>query len=329
MITLRWMIRDTFRQSIATGIFGILLGVSCLAVVVCASAKVRGSAMLEHGEHGADFLPRRDVDVAKLSSGPGPDVITGDLDLAFGTIRIPLARDGRDAVRTIQFFLAAAVADTLGLLLTLIWTAGFLPGFLDERAVTVLLAKPVSRGGLLFGKYASVLVFVSAHAVLFVLGTFAALGLATGIWEPAYLWTIPLLLFHFAIFFSFSLLLAVMSRSAVVCVFGSILFWALCWGMNYGRHVMLAENLVNHQTAFGPAISLMTEIGYWTLPKPYDLGMILYEAMDAGRHFSRADSFTVVRQAGEFHAVASVCLSAAFTIFVLFAAVREFEEKDY
>ena len=49
-----------------------------------------------------------------------------------------------------------------------------------------------------------------------------------------YWWCIPLLLLQFAIFYSFSVLLAVITRSTVACVFGSVLFWLLAWGINYG-----------------------------------------------------------------------------------------------
>ena len=40
------------------------------------------------------------------------------------------------AVHLLELILAGGVADTLGLLLTLVWTAGFLPGFLDGRSVS-------------------------------------------------------------------------------------------------------------------------------------------------------------------------------------------------
>ena len=40
--TLGWLVRDTFRQSRAGGIFWILLAISVLAIAVCASADVEG-----------------------------------------------------------------------------------------------------------------------------------------------------------------------------------------------------------------------------------------------------------------------------------------------
>src|SRR5207248_1034875 len=117
----------------------------------------------------------------------------------------------------------------------------------DPSAVAVLLAKPAPRWSLLVGKYLGVLVFVLFQATVFVVGTWLALGVRTGVWGPfvgstplpVYLLCVPLLLVHFAIFFSFSTLLATLSRSTVTCVFGSLLFWLLCWGMNYARHKSL------------------------------------------------------------------------------------------
>ena len=171
-------------------------------------------------------------------------VADGTLSLAFGAVRVAVARDVRTTVHFLQLILAAGVADTLGLLLTLVWTAGFLPGFLAPQAVAVLLAKPVPRWGLLAGKYVGVLAFVLAQAVYFVGGTWLALALRTGVWDAAYLLSIPLLLLQFAVFFGFSLLLAVCFRSTVVCVFGSIAFWGICWAINFGRHAVMAAAAV-------------------------------------------------------------------------------------
>src|ERR1700676_5466462 len=242
--TFGWLVRDTFRQSLASGICWILPAVSLLAIGVTASARVDGSQPLAYPGESPDVLPRTAPDArdpAKLKQA-GVVAVSGELTLGFGVFRVPLARDDRSAVHFLQLLLAAGVADTLGLLLTLVWTAGFLPGFLDSRSVSVLLAKPAPRWMLLAGKYLGVLAFVLLHAALFVGGTWLALGLRTQVWDASYLYCIPLLLMHFAVFFSVSLLLAVFTRSTVVCVFGSILFWCIAWGMNYGRHALALQS---------------------------------------------------------------------------------------
>src|SRR5262245_58370631 len=88
-----------------------------------------------------------------------------------GLFTFDIGKSRDDSVRLIQLWLAGVLADTVGVLLALLWTAGFLPTFLEPHAVTVLLAKPVPRWSLLVGKYLGVVLFVALHAVLFVAGT--------------------------------------------------------------------------------------------------------------------------------------------------------------
>ena len=234
------LVQDTFRQSMAAGICWLLMGMSTICILGCLSVSVSGPRNLTPPGENATFLPRFDQeaqDPHKLQTS-GVAVADGTLGLGFGAVRVAVARDIPAAVHFFQLILAAGVADTLGLLLTLIWTAGFLPGFLAPQSLAVLLAKPVPRWTLLAGKYIGVLAFVLAQAVYFVGGTWLALGLRTSVWDPTYLLCIPLLLLQFAVFFGFSLLLAVCCRSTVVCVFGSIAFWAICWAINFGRHAV-------------------------------------------------------------------------------------------
>jgi ABC-type transport system involved in multi-copper enzyme maturation permease subunit len=325
-----WLIRDTFRQSLAYGICWILLGVSVLAIGVCASADVTGSVELAAPGENPDFLPRNDRDThdpAKLKKS-GVVVVAGDLTLAFGAIRIPLARDAHGAVHFLQLVLAGGVADTLGLLLALVWTAGFLPGFLDGRSISVLLAKPAPRWVLLAGKYIGVLTFVLCHAALFVGGTWLAIGLRTHVWDLTYLWCIPLLLLHFAVFFSMSLLLAVCTRSTVVCVFGSILFWFMTWGLNYGRHVLAASNTALPEGHFSNGLMWLVDVGYWILPKPADFSVLLFNALDAKDYFGPLFDLKSL-QAHGFSIGLSIATSLAFTAYTLFASARRFATIDY
>jgi hypothetical protein len=328
--TLGWLVRDTFRQSLASGIFWILLAVSLLAIGVCASAGVSGPARLTPPGENGDFLPRGDKDAkdpAKMKQS-GVIAVEGDLTLGFGAVRVPVVRDAHNAVHFLQLLLAGGVADTLGLLLTLVWTAGFLPGFLDARSVSVLLAKPAPRWALLAGKYLGVLSFVLFHAVLFVGGTWIALGCRTGIWDTSYLYCIPLLLLHFAVFFSVSLLLAVLTRSTVVCVFGSIVFWFMTWGLNYGRHAVATSSRLMPEGHFSSALAWLLDAGYWIMPKPADFSVLLFNALDAKDYFGPIFDLKTL-QAHGFSIWLSVLTSLAFTGYVLFASGRRFATTDY
>jgi hypothetical protein len=324
---IRWLLRDTFRQAAASGLFGLMLGVSGLCILFCLSVGVAGDTPLRRPGETVEFLPAHDPQATPSRlANQGVTVVRGELTLGFGAVRVPLGRDGTDAVRFVQLLLAGGVADAAGLLLALVWTAGFLPTFLDPSAAAVLLAKPVPRWSLLVGKYLGVLAFVGFQAAVFVGGTWLALGLGTGIWDPLYLWCLPLLLVHFAIFFSFSTLLAVGTRSTVTCVIGSLLFWFLCWGMNYGRHAVVALPDLEGVSAALPAL---VEAGYWILPKPADMGMILFDALQADNYFSRITAFQLLRSRGAFLPELSLVTSLLFTAAVLAVAAWQFVTTDY
>jgi len=328
--TFAWLVRDTFRQSIAQGIFAVLLVISLLSIAVCLSVTVSGPLSLAQGDESPDFISRREpdaADAAKLKTS-GVMVADGKLTLAFGALDVPLARDTRGGIQFLELVLAGGVADTLGLMLTLIWTAGFLPSFLEGRNLCVLLAKPAPRWVLIVGKYLGVLAFVLFQAVIFVGGTWAAIGVRTGYWDPSYLLCVPLLLLHFSIFFGFSVLLATCTGNAVVCVFGSIVFWCVAWSMNFGRQALATSTDLVAETIRSSYLSGLIELGYWVLPKPADLSMLLFNALGAGSHFGRLFDLRSLEAHG-FSMTLSVLSSLAFTAYVLFASVRKFQATDY
>ena len=127
--------------------------------------------------------------------------------------------------------------------------------------------------------------------VLFIGLTWLALGVRTSVWDPAYWWSVPLLLIQFAIFYSFSVLLAVVTRSTVACVFGCVLFWLLAWGVNYGG-VMVRE-MPNSQT-LPSSTAALAQAAYWITPKPIDAGLILFNALNAQEHFEKPSVYKLV-----------------------------------
>jgi ABC-type transport system involved in multi-copper enzyme maturation permease subunit len=359
LLAIGWLIRDTFRQAQASGIFWLMLGVTVLCILLCLSVAVEGDVSLADSPRDRpEALPRSDVyrasaavaDIvargATQSAGVWPvplplyspeyqqvviaerhgvPVVRGQLKLAFGAISVDIARDRLHAVRSLQAVLAGWVADAAGLLLALMWTAGFLPSFLEPGAVSVLLAKPAPRWSLLAGKYLGVLVFVAFQGLIFVAGTWFALALRTGVWDPRYFLCLPLLVLHFAVFFSFSVLLAVSTRSAVVCAFGSVLFWLVCWGMNFGRHAALSLSGVEGLRSFGTA----SEVAYWMLPKPLDFHLILVQALQAGDLVHAAVKVDQLAERGAWSPELSVLASVLAGVVLLGLSAYEFVKADY
>lgn len=256
----------------------------------------------------------------------GIDTISGRMTLAFGAISFPVARERDDSIRFIELILSGGIAGSVGLLLALVWTAGFLPTFLEASAASVLLAKPVGRWQLLVGKYLGVLTFVGFQVVLFVVLTWLALGLRTNVWDMTYWWCIPLLLLEFAVFYSFSVLLAVTTRSTVACVFGSLLFWLLAWGINYGS--VTARGMEESQQ-LSPSALALTQAAYWISPKPIDAGLILYNALDAHQHFEKPEVFKLLESGNAFSPALSLLSSFAIAIVLLALSAYEFGTKDY
>ena len=127
--------------------------------------------------------------------------------------------------------------------------------------------------------------------------------------------------------YSFSVLLAVMTRSTLACVFGSVLFWFLCWGMNYGRHVLVAlGSTMPHQSSL---LKGMTEIGYWILPKPVDLGIMLHNALGAGEYFRMLKELQKVQELDAFHPLLSLVSCVAFALCMIVISARHLADTDY
>jgi ABC-type transport system involved in multi-copper enzyme maturation permease subunit len=298
LTALRWLVRDVFRQARAVGLSTTLAACTALAVLACLTVQ---------------FTPDSD----------GGD--KGTLTTLFGLVTVLGGESLDTAARFLQFVLAGVVADTLGVLLALIWTAGFLPAAVDPAAASVLLAKPVGRGTALVGKFLGVVAYVAVQGAVFVTLTGLALGARTGVWSAGYWLCVPLLLAHFTVFLSVSALVAVSTRSPAGCVVGAIVAWLVCWGMNYGRHALVGLAPEEATATLVRAVEAM----YWVLPKPADFGLILYDTLGADRFVTPWVEFRAVQAQGDFHPMLSVITSLAVAAALLGLAVYEFLHEDY
>jgi ABC-type transport system involved in multi-copper enzyme maturation permease subunit len=308
----RWLIRDTFRQALASRVFWIMLAASGMFIVFCLGVSVDQGAIRD--SETKEYL---DPQLKPLSASN----VKGHMTLLFGAFRFEEFRGAREQVEFLQVLLASYVAGGAGLVLTLLWTAGFLPEFLQPTSASVLLAKPVPRWALLLGKYFGVVAFVGFQALVFFGGTWAALGIKTNQWLYVYLAGIPLLTLHFAIIYSFSILIAVWARSTTACLFGSSVFWILCWGMNLGHHFMA--------TQAPERASLATDLGYWLLPKPVDIVLLFENLLDAGKHRGTLGELIHLDQLTGFQPGLSLLASLLFSIVMLGISARELAQSDY
>ena len=320
VLVVRWMIRDTLRQSLASRTFWLLLGLCALGVLLCLSVGVEGAtAVRPPGEielFGADRQP-----YTGLNQGHGV------LTLGFGAVRVQQWRDPESSVHFLQILLVLVAAGAVGMLLLLLWASGFLAEFLRPEAASVLLTKPVPRWALLTGKYLGVVLFAALQIAFFVVGTWAALGLRTGIWRLDYLACLPLLVLEFAVLYSFSAALAVWTRSTVACVVGSLLLWGLCSAVNFHRLATVLQ-AQDQPAAASPVADALLEAAYWVLPKPVDLERISQEALRSDRHFRPLPEVKALEATGSNLAL-SALTSLLFGAALLAAAAVRLARTDY
>jgi ABC-type transport system involved in multi-copper enzyme maturation permease subunit len=321
----RWLIYDTGRQTLHSRVFWIMLACSALAIVFCLGVSVEGGVVRDEGEHYTKS--------GKVLSGINEE--PGTMTLLYGLFPVPFARTAEDQIHFLQSIFASWIAGTLGILMALVWTSGFIPEALHPNAASVLLAKPVPRWVFLCGKYLGVVCFVALQAMIFFIGTWLALGIRTGVWHGEYLLGAPILVGYFAIFFAFSVMLATQFRSTMACVVGSVLFWIICYAINYGRHFALAYPEMHPG---GPPLSAFTiflsELGYWILPKPADFTILLERTLDLGSAkitLETEQPFKTILdpQKNLFHPILILLSSCGFPVFCLWASAEQLSKTDY
>jgi ABC-type transport system involved in multi-copper enzyme maturation permease subunit len=132
-------------------------------------------------------------------------------------------------VFNIQHYLLNIIGAWVALLVSVVVTAYSVPTMLQKGSVDLLLVKPISRPVLLLYKYIGGLLFIAINTTVAVGGFWLVLALRSGIWAPGALVSIPAITFFFAILYSVSVLIGVMSRNGVVAILATCAFWLFLW----------------------------------------------------------------------------------------------------
>ena len=128
-------------------------------------------------------------------------------------------------------FMLDKVVLSIGLLIAILVTANIMPETLEAGTLNLLFSKPISRSGLYISKFLGGCAFVAICATLLFFGLWLWLGLGLRIWERSILISIPLYLLVFAIYFSVSAFVGLTSRSVILSIVATAVFWAACFGI--------------------------------------------------------------------------------------------------
>jgi hypothetical protein len=162
------------------------------------------------------------------------------------------------------------MAGWVGLLVAIIVTAGSIPSLLQRGTLDLLLARPVGRPGILAAKYAGGCIFVFLVATLVIGGSWLAISLRTGHWNFYFPLTILTLTFFFAVLYSVSVLVGVLTRSHATAAVMTLLTWLACYGVGRARiHYLSPEGVGG-----SPGVVRSVKIAHMILPKTSDLSLM-------------------------------------------------------
>jgi hypothetical protein len=111
----------------------------------------------------------------------------------------------------------------------------------------------------------------------------------------------------------------------VVSVFGTLLFWVLCWAVNFTHHRVVGFDV----SGVNPVTAFLLDAAYWTLPKPLDMSGVFFDALRAQDYSAPVPELEAVKAKGLFQPELSVLTSLAFAAGVLALAAYEFRKTDY
>ena len=145
---------------------------------------------------------------------------------------------------------------SIGLLIGIVVTANVMPQMFDPGTLNLLLSKPITRAGLYLTRFAGACTQIAICAAYLFIGTWLWLGFALGVWDQAFLWSIPIYVLVFAIYYSISALVGLVYRSPILSVVATVVFWATCFAV--GQSHIAFHSVTQNARLYDP---LVTENG--------------------------------------------------------------------
>jgi ABC-type transport system involved in multi-copper enzyme maturation permease subunit len=256
-----------------------------------------------------------------------PELLRGAhrVGILFGlkTFRLPFSEAA--IVFWVELLLANLVAGLGGMIFAVIVTASFVPDMLQRGRLDLLLSKPISRPALLVYKYLGGLLYVFLSAVYLIGGCWLALAVRSGRWDPAFLWSIPVLTLSFAVLSSFSIWLGVLTRSALVSILSTLGLWFVSSGVGDLRSAIRTEAAL---AGLPDWARKGIDAVYLVLPKVSDLKNINGYLLARGS-LGREGELVERLEQGAVDWPLVLVSSVAFLAVFLALSCRRFSKRDY
>ena len=208
-----------------------------------------------------------------------------------------------------------------GIFVALVVSCGVVPDTYRTGSIELLLSKPISRPLLFLAKFVGGCAFVLMNISYLMLGLFVIVGLRWGLWDGRILIAIPVFVFYFTLLFSVSALVGLLSRSAILSLFATLLFWGSCILIASSKQAM--EKLLPLEQAADRVTVVaepsegtsesVSDTAFWqsvysfgimplytVLPKPLELDDTVQYFLDRRRERKVTDPWSPVRTSGLF-----------------------------
>jgi hypothetical protein len=137
------------------------------------------------------------------------------------------------AVYQIEKWLVDKFGAWLAIMVGIVVTAFFVPNLMRKGSIDLICSKPIRYWQVLLYKYVGGLAFMFVLTTFTVTGIWFVLGLRTGIWAIGFLFLIPTILFYFAILYSVSVLMASLTRNAIVAILVTFFVWGIFYANGF------------------------------------------------------------------------------------------------
>lgn len=316
------LIIDSFRESVDRKIFWVIVAITLLVLLTMTSISF-------HADRVSLLFGAWELETGVVD----PDTGAGRYD--------PATALGRRNIASVAVGIGDTLMGTLGIILSLIATAGFLPSFLERGAIDVVLSKPMPRPLLFLGKYLGSLAFVFLAGVLFVVPAFLVIWLRWGVFAPGFLMLVPLLVLLFSYIYCVSAWVGVATRSTIASVLIAIAAWMVFVS------VQQASNVVEMTPQWREIgwLREATRIVRWCVPKTEDVTALASRWAGAGTSedllgkpdpdeiqgmgFDYNAASELERKRANVNTWATIGSSLAFEAVIVIWAMWMFSKKDY
>jgi len=203
---------------------------------------------------------------------------------------------------------ALGLLNPWGIFLGLFITIGLFSSMLAKGRIDLLLSKPIARWELYLARYSGGLLLVFATTMLFCLGVWGLLWLKTGIADLGLIWAGLVVVFLFAVFYSFAALMTLFTEGTGLALVATLVIWGLA-EFTYFRDAL---------RAFSPTLGSIADVIYYVLPKTNDLELITTRLIGAEEMLSEISSLGF-----------PIWTSALFGVAMLAIGLHLFSRKDY